>query len=75
MRIGVLGTGPVGQTIAAKLADLGHGVCIGTRDPAATLARSEPDLFGNPPFRVWREKHANIELARSRRRPLTANSW
>jgi 8-hydroxy-5-deazaflavin:NADPH oxidoreductase len=62
MKIGVLGTGPVGQTIAAKLAELGHGVCIGTRDPAATLARSAPDLFGNPPFRVWREKHPNIEF-------------
>jgi predicted dinucleotide-binding enzyme len=43
MRVGVLGTGIVGQSIAAKLAELGHEAMIGTRDPAATLARSEPD--------------------------------
>ena len=41
MKIGVLGTGPVGQAIAAKLAELGHGVLVGTRDPAATLARTD----------------------------------
>lgn len=62
MKIGVLGTGPVGQTIAAKLAELGHGVFVGTRDPAATLARTENDIFGNPPFKVWREKNPKIEF-------------
>jgi predicted dinucleotide-binding enzyme len=62
MKIGVLGTGPVGQAIAAKLAELGHGVFVGTRDPAATLARSDNDMFGNPPFKVWREKHAGVEF-------------
>jgi hypothetical protein len=61
-KIGVLGTGVVGQTIADKLAALGHSVCIGTRDPAATLARTEPDNFGNPPFQVWREAHPQVEL-------------
>lgn len=62
MKLGVLGTGPVGQAVAAKLAELGHAVFVGTRDPAATLARTNPDTFGNPPFKVWREKHPNIEL-------------
>lgn len=62
MKIGVLGTGPVGQTIAAKLAELGHAVFVGTRDPATTLARTNPDTFGNPPFKVWREKHPRIEF-------------
>jgi predicted dinucleotide-binding enzyme len=32
MRIGVLGTGMVGNAIAAKLADLGHEVRIGSRE-------------------------------------------
>jgi 8-hydroxy-5-deazaflavin:NADPH oxidoreductase len=32
MRIGVLGTGMVGNAIAAKLADLGHEVKIGSRE-------------------------------------------
>ncbi|MCC7381901.1 MAG: NAD(P)-binding domain-containing protein [Deltaproteobacteria bacterium] len=61
-KFGVLGTGPVGQALAAKLADLGHPVFVGTRDPAATLARSSPDSFGNPPFSVWRDKHPGIEF-------------
>jgi hypothetical protein len=62
MKIGVLGTGPVGQTIAAKLAELRHAVFVGTRDPAATLARTGADIFGNPPFKVWHEQHAEIEF-------------
>jgi predicted dinucleotide-binding enzyme len=62
MKIGVLGTGPVGQAVAAKLADLRHAVFVGTRDPAGTLTRTNPDSFGNPPFRVWREKHPSIEF-------------
>lgn len=61
-KFGVLGTGPVGQTVAAKLAGLGHSVFVGTRDPAATMARTSPDTFGNPPFAVWREKHPAIEF-------------
>lgn len=62
MKIGVFGTGVVGKTIAAKLAELGHTVAIGTRDPAATLARNEPDRYGNPPLKVWLESHATIAL-------------
>lgn len=60
MKIGVLGTGPVGKVLATKLASLGHDVYVGTRDPAATLARNEPDTFGNPPFRAWHEEHPKI---------------
>lgn len=33
MKIGVLGSGIVGQTVGAKLVELGHEVSIGTRDP------------------------------------------
>ncbi len=33
MRVGILGAGPVGQTLAAKLRGLGHAVSIGTRTP------------------------------------------
>lgn len=35
MKIGILGTGDVGQTLATGLAARGHTVVIGTRDPAA----------------------------------------
>ena len=62
MRIGVLGTGTVGQALAAKLAEAGHEVVVGTRDPAATLARDQPDGYGNPPFGTWREQHPEVEL-------------
>lgn len=33
MKIGVLGSGMVGQAIATKLVSLGHEVTVGTRDP------------------------------------------
>jgi predicted dinucleotide-binding enzyme len=63
MKIAVLGTGVVGQTIAARLEELDHEVVIGTRDPAATLARTEPDRFGSPPMRDWLAAHPAVRLA------------
>jgi 8-hydroxy-5-deazaflavin:NADPH oxidoreductase len=63
MRIAVLGTGMVGQTLAGRLAELGHEVTAGTRDPAATLARTEPDRMGNPPYRDWATAHPRVRLA------------
>jgi predicted dinucleotide-binding enzyme len=63
MKIGVLGTGTVGQTLAGRLAELGHDVVIGTRDPDATLARTDPDPMGNPPFATWHAAHGDVRLA------------
>ena len=37
MRIGILGTGLVGQSHAARLLQAGHEVMMGTRDPFKTL--------------------------------------
>lgn len=62
MKIGVLGTGVVGQTIAAKLAAIGHNVIIGTRNPAETRARTEPGTYGQPSFSVWMEKNRGVRL-------------
>jgi predicted dinucleotide-binding enzyme len=62
MNIGILGTGIVGRTVAARLAELGHAVVVGTRDPASTLARTEPDQMGNPPFRAWLEQNPALRL-------------
>jgi 8-hydroxy-5-deazaflavin:NADPH oxidoreductase len=62
MRIGVLGTGMVGQAIAGRPAELDHEVLVGTRDPATTLARTAPDGYGNPPFKVWHEQHPGVKL-------------
>jgi len=60
MKIGILGTSSVGQTLAGKLADLGHDVVVGTRDVAATLARTEPHPYGFPAFSVWLKEHATV---------------
>jgi predicted dinucleotide-binding enzyme len=62
MRFGVLGTGVVGKTIAARLAGLGHEVMVGTRDPEETMSRREPDRYGNPPFGAWQGEHPDVAL-------------
>ncbi|MFE5767162.1 NADPH-dependent F420 reductase [Streptomyces sp. NPDC056485] len=55
MRYAVLGTGIVGRTVADRLVSLGHDVVIGTRDPEATLARTE--------YAEWQEAHPRVGLA------------
>jgi predicted dinucleotide-binding enzyme len=49
VRFGILGTGVVGRTIAARLDAIGHEVVVGTRNPGKTLSRTVPDQYGNPP--------------------------
>lgn len=63
MNIAVLGTGMVGRALAGRLDELGHTVVVGTRDVPATLARTEPDSMGNPPFATWHGEHSGIGLA------------
>ena len=63
MNIAVLGTGSVGRALAGRLDELGHDVVIGTRDPQATSARTEPDAMGTPPFAAWHSDHAGVALA------------
>ena len=60
MRIGILGTGIVGRTLATGFAAQGHDVAIGTRNVDALMARTDPDRMGNPPFAVWHADHMNI---------------
>jgi 8-hydroxy-5-deazaflavin:NADPH oxidoreductase len=62
VRLGILGSGVVGKTLAARLADLGHEVMVGTRDPDETLSRTEPDQYCNPPFGTWQLEHPEVEL-------------
>lgn len=59
MDIAVLGTGAVGRTLAAAFADRGHAVVVGTRDPAATLARTD----GDAPYSAWQAEHPGVGLA------------
>ncbi len=62
MRISVLGTGMVGQTLSAKLVELGHDVMLGTRDVAALLARTELGMGQTEPFSAWSKAHPAIRL-------------
>jgi hypothetical protein len=63
VRFGILGTGVVGKTMAARLDGMGHDVTVGTRDPEETTSRPEPDAHGNPPFSAWQEEHPGVKLA------------
>jgi 8-hydroxy-5-deazaflavin:NADPH oxidoreductase len=63
MDVAVLGTGIVGRTIAGKLSELGHVVVVGTRDPEATIARTDADAMGNPPYSAWQAEHPAVRLA------------
>jgi predicted dinucleotide-binding enzyme len=62
MKIGILGTGIVGQSIAEKLVQLGHKVMMGTRDKDATLAKSGKDAMGRPAFGEWIKNNSNVQL-------------
>jgi len=62
MRIAVMGTGPVGRVLAARLSELGHQVVVGTRDVQATTARVGPDAWGNPAFPAWLAEHPTVGL-------------
>jgi NADPH-dependent F420 reductase len=61
MKIAVLGTGPVGQAIAGRLAELGHDVTVGTRDPEATRTRT--DDSGTATYAAWQQDHPAVALA------------
>lgn len=62
MKIGIFGTGMVGQALAAKLQKLEHDVMIGTRDVEAKMADTEPDNYGNPPLSEWIKDHEKVTL-------------
>jgi predicted dinucleotide-binding enzyme len=62
MKIAVLGTGSVGQALSSRLASLGHELVMGTRDVAASLARTTPDGWGNPAIGTWATQHPEIKL-------------
>ena len=55
LEIAVLGTGPVGRAVAGRLAELGHAVTIGTRDPDGTAGREE--------YAAWAAAHPAVRLA------------
>jgi 8-hydroxy-5-deazaflavin:NADPH oxidoreductase len=60
---GVLGTGMVGRAIAGKLIELGHQVAMGTRQPDATRARTEPHDRGREGPAAWLERNPGVRLS------------
>ena len=62
MKISILGTGIVGQTISHKLSDLGHEVYLGTRDSNETLNRLKPNPMTGKSFADWLKENNKIKL-------------
>lgn len=62
MKIGMLGTGMVGQVLAAKLTEQGHDVMIGTRNVADAKSRTGKNSWGLPEFGDWHKEHTQIKL-------------
>ena len=62
MKIGVFGTGMVGQVIAEKLDSLGHEVMLGTRNVQQSLAREEKEGAGRPALKSWMAAHPKIAI-------------
>lgn len=58
MKISVLGTGDVGQTLAGKLLELGHEVMIGTRDVQKKLHGDNKEKS----FNEWYSSHNKAKL-------------
>ena len=65
MRIGVLGTGAVGETLATKLVELGHDVVMGSRtasnEKAVAWSRRFPERAGHGTFEDAAE-HAELVI-------------
>jgi 8-hydroxy-5-deazaflavin:NADPH oxidoreductase len=62
MKIGVLGTGIVGQTLSVGLAARDHDVMIGTRDVQAALARTASEQAWVPAFGPWHEENPDVKV-------------
>jgi 8-hydroxy-5-deazaflavin:NADPH oxidoreductase len=62
MKISIIGTGTVGQTLASKLIELGYEVMLGTRNVKEKLASNLRDAYGNPPFSEWHKANSGAKL-------------
>jgi predicted dinucleotide-binding enzyme len=62
MKITIIGTGVVGQTLASKLNELGHEITMVTRNPEVTKSRTEPNPMSGVSFADWYKDNKNIKL-------------
>lgn len=60
MRIAIIGTGSVGQTLGAAFRRLGHDVVTGTRDPEQT--RTRPEWVDGGPLASYAEAAQGADL-------------
>lgn len=61
MKVGILGTGDVGRTLASSLVRRGHEVMIGTRDVRRKL-EEKPSEEGSLAFRDWQAANKKVVL-------------
>ena len=62
MKISILGTGIVGQTIAEKLSGQGYEVYIGTRDAEKTKSNTEVNQMAGRSFADWYSNNQSINI-------------
>lgn len=61
-KIAILGTGSVGQTLAAKFIALGYDVMMGTRNVSEKLSETKSDGYGSKPFKEWHSSYKQVRL-------------
>ena len=71
MKIGIIGSGVVAQTLGTKLIGLGHDLILGTRDPD----KLDEKKTSGATLREWKSqaRRSARKSRRSRRRPRTAS--
>lgn len=62
MKISVLGTGVVGQTIAGKLNELNHDVFMGTRNAEKTNTNTQVNQMSGASFADWHKNNTGIQV-------------
>ena len=62
MKIGIIGTGAVGRTIASKLVELDYDVMMGTRNVSDKLTSAAKDIYGSQPFNEWIKTNSKVKL-------------
>lgn len=62
MKISVLGTGAVGQTIASKMIALGHNVFMASRNVQEAKTRSKPSPMTGTSFTDWLKDNSSVNL-------------
>jgi len=63
MKVGIIGSGGVGQTLAAGFARKGHDVVLGTRDPKKSLANTQPSQMGTPGLGTFAQQNPKVKVA------------